>query len=193
MAAGLRTIVLAGLVVGGIDGFVLPDLKLADVLSVRDRLAGALGPNAEPLFDAIQATAIAKRDPSNADTGLTRTLTEPEARRTGSSDSPEVFAPKAPPVRIAALTPLDQVHADTNEASNGIKPPDECPVPEICIDQYLWSLYQRAPKVDTVKVVEQQKVPVIKKGKLQTIILPSSSARISHGKIRRRQKKPACR
>jgi hypothetical protein len=169
MAAGLRTIVLAGLVVGGIDGFVLPDLKLADVLSVRDRLAGALGPNAEPLFDAIQATAIAKRDPSKADTGLTRTLTEPEARRTASSDPPEVLAPEAP-VRLAALTPLDQVHADTNEASNGIKPPDECPVPEMCIDQYLWSLYQRAPKVDTVKVVEQQKVPVIKKGKLQTII-----------------------
>jgi hypothetical protein len=47
MAAGLRTIVLAGLVVGGINGFVLPDLKLADVLSVRDRVAGALGPNAE--------------------------------------------------------------------------------------------------------------------------------------------------
>ena len=96
MAAGLRTIVLAGLVVGGIDGFVLPDLKLADVLSVRDRLAGALGPNAEPLFDAIQATAIAKRDPSKADTGLTRTLTEPEARRTASSDPPEVLAPEAP-------------------------------------------------------------------------------------------------
>ena len=38
MAAGLRTIVLAGLVVGGIDGFVLPDSKLADVLSIRDRL-----------------------------------------------------------------------------------------------------------------------------------------------------------
>ena len=169
MAAGLRTIVLAGLVVGGINGFVFPDLKLADVLSIRDRLAGALGPNAEPLFDAIQATAIAKRDPSNADTGLTRTLTEPEARRTASSDPPEVLAPEAP-VRLAALTPLDQVHADTNEASNGVKPPDECPVPEICIDQYLWSLYQRAPKVDTVKVVEQQKVPVIKKGKLQTLI-----------------------
>ena len=58
MAAGLRTIVLAGLVVGGIDGFVLPDLKLADVLSVRDRLAGALGPNAEPLFDAIRRENI---------------------------------------------------------------------------------------------------------------------------------------
>jgi hypothetical protein len=116
MAAGLRTIVLAGLVVGGIDGFVLPDLKLADVLSVRDRLAGALGPNAEPLFDAIQATAIAKRDPSNADTGLTRTLTEREARRTGSSDSPEVFAPKTP-VRIAALTPLDQVHDNVSASS----------------------------------------------------------------------------
>src|SRR6476659_1772063 len=169
MAAGLRTIVLAGLLVGGIDGIVLPDLKLTDVLSIRDRLVEVLGPNAEPLFDAIHATEIAKRNPSNADTGLTRTWTEPEARRTASSDPAEVRAPEAP-VRIAALTTLDQVHADTNEASNGIKPPDECPIPEMCIDQYLWSLYQRAPKVDTVKVVEQQKVPVIKKGKLQTII-----------------------
>ena len=51
-----------------------------------------------------------------------------------------------------------------------IKTPNECLVPEVCIDQYLWSLYQRAPKVDSIKVVEQKKVPVIKKGKLQTII-----------------------
>ena len=50
MAAGLRTIVLAGLVVGGINGFVLPDLKLADVLSIRDRLAGALGPTPSPFL-----------------------------------------------------------------------------------------------------------------------------------------------
>ena len=50
MAAGFRTIILAGLAIGGVGGFVLPDLKLDDVLSVRDRLAGALGPNAEPLL-----------------------------------------------------------------------------------------------------------------------------------------------
>ena len=40
----------------------------------------------------------------------------------------------------------------------------------MCIDQYLWSVYQRAPKEDTIKVVEQQKVTVNKNGKLRTII-----------------------
>ena len=169
MAAGLRTIVLAGLVVGGLDGFVLPDLKLTDVLSIRDRLVGALAPNAEPLFDAIHATAIAKREPSNADTGLTETRNDSEARKTRSSDPPEVLASGAP-VQLATLTLPDQVHTDTSEASNAIKTPNECLVPEVCIDQYLWSLYQRAPKVDSIKVVEQKKVPVIKKGRLQTII-----------------------
>src|SRR5208337_5266222 len=46
---------------------------------------------------------------------------------------------------------------------------DECLVPEICIDQYLWSLYQRTPKRDTIKVVEQRKVTVKKRGKTRTV------------------------
>lgn len=29
---------------------------------------------------------------------------------------------------------------------------DKCLVREVCIDQYLWSVYQRTPKQDTVKV-----------------------------------------
>jgi hypothetical protein len=32
---------------------------------------------------------------------------------------------------------------------------DECVLSEQCIDQYLWSVYERARKVDTVKVEEQ--------------------------------------
>jgi len=46
---------------------------------------------------------------------------------------------------------------------------DECPVSEICIDRYLWSRYERTPKVDTTKVVEQIKVTVKKNGKTHTI------------------------
>ena len=41
---------------------------------------------------------------------------------------------------------------------------------EVCIDEYLWSLYQRTPKRDSIKVVEERKVAVVKKGKLRTII-----------------------
>jgi hypothetical protein len=51
-----------------------------------------------------------------------------------------------------------------------IETPNECLVVDICVDDYLWSLYQRAPKVDTNKVVERFKVKVkTKKGKTKTV------------------------
>src|SRR5207244_13546960 len=46
---------------------------------------------------------------------------------------------------------------------------DECPVADICIDRYLWALYQRTPKMDTIKVHERRKVTVKKKGKMKTV------------------------
>jgi hypothetical protein len=60
---------------------------------------------------------------------------------------------------------------------NAAKPPvssfealDACLEPDICIDQYLWSLYERTPKVDTIKVSERIKVKVKKKGKTRTVV-----------------------
>jgi hypothetical protein len=46
---------------------------------------------------------------------------------------------------------------------------DECLVAEICIDEYLWSLYERTPKIDTNKVTTRIKTTVKKKGKKRTI------------------------
>jgi hypothetical protein len=37
---------------------------------------------------------------------------------------------------------------------------DECLVVEICIDEYLWALYERTPKVDVNKVPKQIKTTV---------------------------------
>ena len=51
---------------------------------------------------------------------------------------------------------------------------DECLVVEICIDQYLWTLYQRTPKQDTIKVHEQRKVKVKKKRKMVTVTRTST-------------------
>jgi hypothetical protein len=60
---------------------------------------------------------------------------------------------------------------------NAAKPPvrseapdDACLQSDVCIDQYLWSLYERTPKVDTVKVEERIKVKVKNKGKTRTIV-----------------------
>ena len=46
---------------------------------------------------------------------------------------------------------------------------DECLAAQDCIDQYLWLVYERARKVDTIKVQERIKATVKKNGKSRTV------------------------
>src|SRR5215813_6041626 len=46
---------------------------------------------------------------------------------------------------------------------------DECMAAQSCIDRYLWSLYERTRKIDTIKVPEQIKVSVKRKGKTKIV------------------------
>jgi hypothetical protein len=46
---------------------------------------------------------------------------------------------------------------------------DECMVAQVCIDRYLWSLYERTRKIDTIRVPEQIRVPVKRKGKTRIV------------------------
>jgi hypothetical protein len=50
----------------------------------------------------------------------------------------------------------------------------ECLVAEPCIDQFLWALYERTRKEDTIKEVDHYKVKVRKKGKLVTVTRTST-------------------
>jgi hypothetical protein len=60
-------------------------------------------------------------------------------------------------------------HSDTRsvpaepENPGSIEASDECLVTDRCIDQYMWSIYDRARKIDTVKVQEVVRVAVKKK------------------------------
>jgi hypothetical protein len=79
------------------------------------------------------------------------TLADPDAR--AAVADPVIKVPLAEP----------EVNVSPLEAS------DECVLSEECIDQYLWSVYQRAPKVDTIKVQEEIKTTVKKNGKSRTV------------------------
>src|SRR5262249_54106783 len=46
---------------------------------------------------------------------------------------------------------------------------DECIVAQVCIDRYLWLLYERTRKIDTIRVPEQTKVMVKRKGKSRIV------------------------
>jgi len=73
--------------------------------------------------------------------------------------SPEDLAMLSPddPPEVARTTPA---RLEINE---------ECLVVEPCIDQYLWKLYERAPKVDAIAVHEQRKVRIKRRGKMVTV------------------------
>ena len=72
-------------------------------------------------------------------------------------------------MQVATASTPDPVPNDVKEAVSPIEI-DECPATDNCIDRYLWALYQRTPKVDIVKVPEQRKVTVRRKGKTVTVI-----------------------
>jgi hypothetical protein len=143
-------VVLAGWVVAGFAGFGSSGIENTDAAPIEDRRATSLPADAEPVV-AAQATAMGTAGVSNADVATAAV----SATETAGSGGPEWIVEAA-------------LHA--KEALSSIETLDECLVAEICIDQYLWSVYQRTPKIDTIKVLEQRKVTVKKKDKTRTVM-----------------------
>jgi hypothetical protein len=83
---------------------------------------------------------------------------------------PESLTPPEPRMRLASLFTSDPAIEYPKVAVRPVEIPNECLVAEICIDEYLWSLYQRTPKVDTNKLTERIKTTVMKKGKARTVV-----------------------
>lgn len=73
------------------------------------------------------------------------------------------------PVQFASVNPSDVEPVDTDNATKSIEIVDECLVVDICIDRYLWALYQRTPKEDAIKTLEWRNVAVKRKGKTVTV------------------------
>jgi hypothetical protein len=86
------------------------------------------------------------------------------------NDSSQTLPSETPPAEVAMVTPTDPVPDTARQAiSTTIEINEECLVAEICIDRYLWALYERAPKIDAIKVHERRKVTVKRKGKTVTV------------------------
>jgi hypothetical protein len=178
------TVILAGWVVARPAGFGLADIESAGAVPIEDRTAPSLTADAE-LADAPQATPIGNATAANATVAnadvATAAVAEIATDTTAVSDQPEPIVeavlpdpsqtrpPETPPVQVAIASTPDPVPNDTKEAVSSIEIIDECLVADICIDQYLWALYQRTIKVDSIKVHERRKVTVRRKGKKVTV------------------------
>ena len=72
-------------------------------------------------------------------------------------------------IQLASLSPSDPVKEYPNPAVQPVERPMDCLGVQTCIDEYLWSMYERTPKVDTNTVTEKIKMTVTKKGKTRTV------------------------
>jgi hypothetical protein len=147
----------AGFGSAGIENAAAPTLdRLAPFLAADVELADAP--------DAPQPTAMGNAGIGNVDvagaielargtlTDTTAASDEPksivEAALTNSS---QMLPPETPPVQVAtASTPNAVLQGDPEDAMSSIEILDEC-LADTCIDRYLWALYQRTPKEDTIR------------------------------------------
>jgi hypothetical protein len=113
--------------------------------------------------------ATAAESATGMATGKMMASYEPESIVEAALPDPSQMPADLPPVQVATANPSDAVPNDVKEAVSSIEILDECLVAEICIDRYLWAIYQRTPKEDTIKVHERRKVTVKKRGKTVTV------------------------
>ena len=183
------TVVLAGWVVAGLAGFGSPGIENTDRAPIEER-ATSLTVDAEPASTlqattiinktsipdvAVAATEPDQREPAVVSAAVPATVANTaivEAASLGLSPMP----PPEGPVQVATVSTPDPVQSDaqgtvrSSETLGSLETLDECLVADTCIDQYLWSAYQRTPKRDTAKMSEKKKVIVKKNGKTRTVV-----------------------
>jgi hypothetical protein len=177
------TVALAGLGAAGLGAFNASHIENT-AASIADRGPTPLQPavvtaaagdsnSPEPVQPSVAATAVseaaagASNSPGPVFASAGSSIAEMPAAESALTDA----GPKRPPetgMQLASASPSDPLGDDPKPPVRSIESPREC-VADICIDEYLWSVYERTPKIDTVKVSERIKVAVKKKGKTRTV------------------------
>ncbi|MDN3273452.1 hypothetical protein QWJ07_04295 [Frankia sp. RB7] len=91
-----------------------------------------------------------------------------------------------PTIKLASADPGDVVPSDAlspaaiasgpvseskaSPSADTVAVLDECFAMDACIDRYLWALYQRTPKEDSIKVEDRRAVTIKRKGKMVTVM-----------------------
>jgi hypothetical protein len=114
------------------------------------------------LHHADPAPAAQEAEAKTEQPIVTASLGDPA--ETLSSEAPDqASAPEAAAEPANPQTGVAKDRFDTTEIL------DECYVIDVCVDRYLWALYQRTPKEDSVKEQSQKQVTVKRKGKTVTV------------------------
>jgi len=152
---------------------------------------------AVPAVEPVPTDPVPKAEPVPPATARATTASPVRVAAAGGASPPESVlspagvsateAPAAEPVstdpvptpppetgmRLASVPTAGAVDDDLKPPVRSIEPSAPC-VTDACIDAYLWSLYERTPKIDTNKVEERIKKTVKKNGKTRTVTQTST-------------------
>jgi hypothetical protein len=179
VAALCGTVVLAVWFCAQLAGFGSAVVESTAAIPVEPQRVVLLTADAERA-DTLQPAAIGNAAVVNVDVAP---AAEPETAMSADAmaapDQPKLFveaapfdssplpAPEAPLEQMASASASDPLPIDAKQPVGLIEIPDECL--DTCIDRYLWALYQRTPKEDSLKVHERRKVTIKRKGKMVTV------------------------
>lgn len=171
---------------------------IEDGIALTADIAAAVAatPNPDPAPEAATAempAAVIKL--ASADSALILPAEAPPALQISPEPAPvlseaapaEAAPAPEPVVKLASADPTEIVTTDelspaaiaTGPAPAASKPSppadtvavlDECFVMDACIDRYLWALYQRTAKEDSIKVEDRRAVTVKRRGKMVTVM-----------------------
>jgi len=147
-----------------------PTFELAGTGSVVAAL-----PDPHPMLpSATPLDAIAPAATPDVQDDIVASASPPDAAATETvgvavSDPGETLPPATPTVLVSLFRPAAAVE-DLKPVARVVEAPNECLVADICIDDYLWSFYERTPKVDTNRIKQRVKALVRKKGKTRTVM-----------------------
>jgi len=131
----------------------------------------SLADKTQPIAVVTADVAIASKptaEPNVAD--ATPAAQNPEPIVTAAlSDSSETLSSETPSEPVAETNTATPQPGEASRSVDSTAGLGECLAIDPCIDRYLWTLYQRTPKEDAVKIQEQRKVSVRKKGKLVSV------------------------
>ena len=179
-AALYPTVVIAGWAVVSLGGIGSTRIEASGAAHVLEQLAPSLAANVElaaaPQTAAMGYAAVGNTDVAPAAEFLAMPVSEAAASEepqpvvvAALTDPAEVLPPEIPPAQALPASTADAPPEDAATTAGRIEIVGECLVAEACIDQFLWALYQRTPKEDTIKERELRKVTVKRKGKRVTV------------------------
>jgi hypothetical protein len=139
-----------------------------------------VSPKPQPAVSAAETSSseppakpfvVASADPAASIAPVVEAAAEPAPSGYEAEPKPIVTASLGDPSEV--LTPEPATEGGAGDAAKQIVGTveilDECYVIDICADRYLWALYQRTRKEDSVKEKTRREVTVKRKGKMVTV------------------------